>query len=216
MMEKSPQKIVIVGNGEDWQKDKIIYFCREADYLIAADNGLALLHKFKLTPHLIIGDLDSVSSTLLPQYSNIPVERYPGKKDFPDSELGIQKAISMNPQEITLLAVTGNYFDHSYAVIVNLFRYYQEDIKIKIITSNSVIFPITRKISLTHLKGRRFSLFPLSPVKNISMTGAQYQFPRKNLKVTDYSLSNVVVQEKLEINLERGMLFCVLFDKGFR
>jgi len=215
-MTKPAQKIIIVGNGEDWQKEKVISFCQTADFIIAADNGLSLLHQFNITPDLIIGDMDSVSSVLLQHYPDIPVEKFPAKKDFSDTELAIKKAITLNPGEIILLAVTGNYFDHSYAAIINLFRNYQPGIEIKIITSNSLIFPIKKKTTLLHLKGRRFSLFPISDIKNFSMQGAQYQFSKKNLKVTDYSLSNVIVQEKLEINLEKGMLFCVLFDKGWQ
>ena len=215
-MNKSFERIVITGNGEDWKKEKIIYFCRKADFIIAADNGLETLHQFNITPDLIIGDLDSVCPSLLRSYPNTPIEKHPSKKDLTDSELSIQRAISMNPTEIILLAMTGDYIDHSYAAIVNLFRNHKQGIKIKIITSNSVIFPITEKISLTYLKGRRFSLFPISPVKNFSLTGAQYNFSKDNLTITDYSISNVIVDNKLMINFEKGKLFCVLFDVGFK
>ena len=215
-MNKLLQRIVIIGNGEDWQKEKIIHFCQSADYIIAADNGLSLLHRFNITPDLIIGDLDSVPPSLLQVYHQIPIERHPSKKDFTDSELSIQKAISMNPKEIILLAMTGNYFDHSYAAIINLFRNFRPGIKIKIILSNSIIFPVTESISLYNLKDRRFSLFPISPVKNISLSGTRYQFSKENLNVTDYSISNIVTANKLEVTFEKGMLFCVLFDKGFQ
>jgi len=208
------QKIVIIGNGEDWKKEKIIQFCRDSDYIIAADNGLSLLHRFNLKPDLIIGDLDSVSSSLLKEYKQIPVEKYPQKKDFTDSELCIQKAITMNPKEILLLAMTGNYFDHSYASIINLFRNYQPDIKIKVVTSNSTIFPVIKKTTLVELKGRRFSLFPLTDVTQFSITGAQYNFSKSDLTFTDYSISNVIIDNKLHISLQEGKLFCVLFDKG--
>ena len=211
-----PQKIVIIGNGEDWRKEKIIQFCRESNFIIAADNGLSILHRFNLVPDLIIGDLDSVSPSLLEQYKQIPVEKYPQKKDLTDSELCIQKAIEMNPKEITLLAMTGNYFDHSYASIINLFRNYQHDIKIKIITSNSTIFPVTKKTTLLELKGRRFSLFPLTNVIQFSMTGAQYNFSKGDLIFTDYSISNVIIDNKLEISFQKGKLFCVLFDEGLQ
>lgn len=215
-MTQLKQRIIIVGNGEDWQKEKVISFCQTADFIIAADNGLSLLHQFNIVPDLIIGDLDSVPSALLQCYSNTPIEKFPIKKDFSDTELSIKKAITMNPKEIVLLAVIGNYFDHSYATIVNLFRNYKPEIEMKIITSNSLIFPISKKVTLFHQKGRRFSLFPISNIKNFTMQGAQYQFPKRNLKVTDYSLSNIIVEEKLEIDLEKGMLFCVLFDKGWQ
>lgn len=210
------QRIVIIGNGEDWKKEKVIDFCQKADFIIAADNGLSLLNRLSLAPDLIIGDLDSVSPSLLQHYQDIPIEKHPSIKALTDSELSIQKAISMNPKEIILLAMTGDYFDHSYAAIINLFRNYHKKIQMKIVTSNSVIFPIPQKTTLLHLKGRRFSLFPLSPIKQFSMVGAQYQFSKKNLNITDYSISNVIIDERLEINFEKGMLFCVLFDQGFQ
>jgi thiamine pyrophosphokinase len=167
-------------------------------------------------PNLIIGDLDSVPSSLLEQYKQIPIEKHPQKKNLTDTELCIQKAIGMNPTQINLLAMTGNYFDHSYANIINLFRNYRQDIKMQIITSNSIIFPVIEKTTLFDLKGRRFSLFPLSPITEFSMTGAQYNFLKKNLAITDYSISNVIVADKLEINMQEGKLFCVLFDEGFQ
>lgn len=213
-MTRLISKIVIVGNGEDWQKEKIISYCKRADFIIAADNGLALLHQYNITPDLIIGDLDSVSPSLLQQFPGTPVEKFPAKKDYSDLELSIKKAIGLNPKEIILLAVNGNYFDHSFAAIVNLFRYNIPEIEMKIINSNSLIFPIFKKTILQQFKDRRFSLFPLSAVHNFSMQGAQYSFPKKDLEVTDYSLSNVITEAKLEINLDEGILFCILFDEG--
>ncbi len=215
-MTKHMKRIIIVGNGEDWQKEKVISFCQRADFIIAADNGLSLLHQFNIAPDLIVGDLDSITPTLLQCYPVTPIEKFPSKKDFSDTELGIKKAITLNPKEIILLAVTGNYFDHSFATIISLFRNYKPGIEMKIITSNSLIFPINKKITLLHHKGRRFSLFPISNIKNFTMRGARYQFSKNNLKVTDYSLSNVITEERLEVDLEKGMLFCVLFDKGWQ
>lgn len=215
IMTKSLVKIVIVGNGEDWQREKAVFYCRSADYLIAADNGLALLNELNITPDLIIGDLDSVPASLLEQYIATPIEKFPAKKDYSDLELGIKKAISMKPKEVILLAVTGTYFDHSYAAIINLSRNDKPDIELKIVTSNSLIFSIKKKTILPNLKGRRFSLFPFGSIKNFSMKGAQYQFCQNNLKFTDYSLSNVIIADELEINLDEGMLFCVLFDENF-
>jgi len=112
--------------------------------------------------------------------------------------------------------MTGNYFDHSYANIINLFRNYRQNIKMQIITSNSIIFPIIEKTTLFNLKGRRFSLFPLNTITEFSLSGAQYKLSKKRLAITDYSISNVIIEDKLEINFQKGKLFCVLFDEGFQ
>lgn len=210
------ENIVIIGNGEDWKKEKIINICSKADYIIAADNGLSILHDLNIVPDRIIGDLDSIPQHMLQYYADIPLEKHPEIKDFTDSEICIQKAIELNPKRITLLAMTGYYLDHSYAAIVNLFRHSIQKIEMNIVTSNAIIFSIPKNITLFRLAGRRFSLFPFSPVKNIHLTGAKYDLPKKNLTMTDYSISNVVVSERLEISFEKGLLFCVLFDEGFK
>ncbi|MDD2352565.1 MAG: thiamine diphosphokinase [Atribacterota bacterium] len=215
-MQKHLEQVVIVGNGEDWKKEKVIRFCQKADFIIAADNGLTLLHNLNIQPNLIIGDFDSVSHELLEYYHHVPSKKHPIKKNFTDSELCIQEAISMNAKEIILLAMTGEYFDHSYASIMNFFRNYHKNINMKIITSNSTIFPVTEKTILSGFKDRRFSLFPLTNVTQFTMTGSQYNFLKDNLSFTDYSISNTIIKDKLEISFKKGKLFCVLFDKGFK
>ncbi|MDD4363906.1 MAG: thiamine diphosphokinase [Atribacterota bacterium] len=215
-MDSLIKTIIIIGNGNDWDAKKFVSYCQQADYIIAADNGLSLLDRFQFIPDLIVGDLDSAPKALLDKYKHIPAEKHPVKKDFSDSELSIKKAISIQPEEIILLAMTGNYFDHSYANILNLFRNYQKGILMKIITSNSMIFPIVEKTILYNLKGRRFSLFPIESIRNISLKGSLYQFMKKDLQITDYSISNVIVDKKLEIEFDKGKLFCVLFDDGFQ
>ena len=210
------QQIAIIGNGEDWKKEKIVHYCRKADFIMAADNGLSLLHQLKTRPNLIIGDFDSVPASILNHYQDIPREEYPADKDLSDSELCLRKAIQLKSKAIDLLAMTGNYFDHSYATIVNLFRNNYEEININVITSNATIFPVSRDMVLNHVKGRRFSLFPLTAVSDFSMKGAQYNLSKSQLSIMDYSLSNVIISEKLTLHFQKGLLFCVLFDPGYR
>ena len=207
--------ISIIGNGEGWNSTKIKEYCKNSDFIIAADNGLSILDKLNITPDLIIGDLDSVPVTVLAKYKNIPLEKYPKEKDLTDSEISLQKAISLKPKKISLLAMTGSYFDHSLANIINLFRNYEPDIETEVITHNATIFSVTSKREFSGLAGRRFSLFPVGKVSGISMTGAKYHLKNPNFKATDYSISNVIKENHFSIEIKNGFLLFILYDKGY-
>ena len=208
--------ISIIGNGEDWNPTKIKDYCKNSDFIIAADNGLSILDELNITPDLIIGDLDSVTKTVWVKYKNIPLEKYPKEKDLTDSEISLQKAISLKPKKIFLLAMTGSYFDHSLANIINLFRNYEPNIEIEVITHNAVIFPITSKKELSGLEGRRFSLFPIGKVSGISMAGEKYPLKNPNFKSGDYSISNVIKENHFSIEINDGFLLFILYDKGYK
>jgi len=207
--------ISIIGNGEDWNSTKIKEYCKNSDFIIAADNGLSILDKLNITPDLIIGDLDSVPESVLKKYKNIPLEKYPKEKDLTDSEISLQKAISLNPKRISLLAMTGSYFDHSLANIVNLFRNYKPGIETEVITHNATIFSVTSKREFSGLAGRRFSLFPFGKISGISITGTKYPLKNSNFEATDYSISNVIEENRYSIEIKNGFLLFILYDKGY-
>ncbi|MCK5768321.1 MAG: thiamine diphosphokinase [Candidatus Atribacteria bacterium] len=212
---KKYNHISIIGNGEDWNPTKIKDYCKNSDFIIAADNGLSILDELNITPDLIIGDLDSVLENVLAKYKNIPLEKYPKEKDLTDSEISLQKAISLKPKKISLLAMTGSYFDHSLANIINLHRNYQPDIETEVITHNAIIFPVTSKREFSGLKGRRFSLFPIGKVSGISITGAKYHLKNPDFEATDYSISNVIEKNHFSIEIQNGFLLFILYDKGY-
>ena len=212
---KKYNHISIIGNGEDWNPTKIKEYCKNSDFIIAADNGLSILDQLNITPDLIIGDMDSVPEKVLGKYKNIPLEKYAREKDLTDSEISLQKAISLKPKKISLLAMTGSYFDHSLANIINLFRNYEPNIEAEVITHNAVIFPITFKREFSGLADRRFSLFPIGKVSGISITGAKYHLKNPDFEATDYSISNVIKGNHFSINIKNGFLLFILYDKGY-
>lgn len=211
---KKNNHISIIGNGEDWNSTKIKDYCKSSDFIIAADNGLSVLDELNITPDLIIGDLDSVPENVLIKYKKIPLEKYAREKDLTDSEISLQKAISLKPKKISLLAMTGSYFDHSLANIINLYRNYEPNIETEVITHNAVIFPITFKREFSGLSDRRFSLFPIGKVSGISITGAKYHLKNPDFKATDYSISNVIEANHFSIEIKNGFLLFILYDKG--
>ena len=64
------------------------------DLIIAADGGARHCRSLGLTPHLVVGDFDSLDATELAelQAAGSQVVRYARNKDFTDLELALQHA----------------------------------------------------------------------------------------------------------------------------
>ncbi len=209
------KNIAIVCAGEDHEYEKIRNYCR-GNYIIAVDGGLVILDKLSIKPDFFIGDLDSISEDILKKYLDLKKEIYQKEKDYTDSELALRYAIKLKPEKIFILSATGSYFDHSLANVINLIRNYDENIETKLITKNSEIFVINKKFVLNDYAGRRFSLFPFEEISGFNMSGCKYNFnEKKDLKLMDYSISNVITDKKAVFNFKKGKMILILFDENF-
>ncbi|MCG8570400.1 MAG: thiamine diphosphokinase [Spirochaetes bacterium] len=180
---------------------------------MACDGGYNTLQSLEITPHIIIGDMDSIKA--LPSLPDDKIKIYPVEKDFSDSELSLKHALQFKPTHIYLLAMTGSYFDHSFSNVLNLFRHYHKNFNLQLITENSTIFVAAQQQNIYDKKDHRCSLFFLSQVKKLKLSGFKYQFKQNSLNSLDYSLSNVIIDNKAKIEMENGMVLIILFDKGY-
>jgi len=208
------QKISIVGNGSDYDIEKLVSVLQTSDYIIAVDGGLNLLHKLNISPNLILGDLDSVDRRVLDLYTNVKKEVYPTEKDLTDSEIALKISIEMKAKVIDMCCMTGDYLDHTLANILILLRYFDREIEIKLITSNSTIFMIKGYKEFNNLSKRRVSFFPISDCE-IILNGFKYNYKKRELNLLDYSISNVIESDTASIELKYGMVLCTLFDENY-
>jgi len=208
------KEIIIVCAGENYSVDKLKKYSSSASFIIAVDGGLRILNDAGLDPTLIIGDFDSVDSEMIGMYPNVPKKTFPSDKDFTDSELAILEARAMNPDKIYMFASTGSYVDHTLANLFLLKKY--DELNISIITDNSEITLVNKCITIKKAKNRRFSLFPLGCIANIQIRGSKYNYAGNNLDVSDQSVSNVAVEDELEITFDSGEILMVLFDANYR
>lgn len=93
------------------------------DYLVAADGGALALERWKVLPHLIVGDMDSLGDAGVERFAKqgIPVAKFPAAKDESDLELAVAQAIAAGASEIVLLgALGGERLDHETANLLLL------------------------------------------------------------------------------------------------
>ncbi len=111
------QRIIIFANGDLPNLQKASALIKHADFIICADGGTCHALTLGLTPHLIIGDMDSLPANFKISDFNGEVILYPKDKNETDLELAIHHAITLNPDEIIILAALGGRMDHTLANI---------------------------------------------------------------------------------------------------
>jgi thiamine pyrophosphokinase len=90
----------------------------DADFIVAADGGLDHALAAGLRPHLLVGDLDSVSAAARDWAAgHAETAVHPTDKSRTDTELAIAVATDRRPERLTLLAGAGDRLDHTIAAV---------------------------------------------------------------------------------------------------
>lgn len=93
------------------------------DLVIAADSGVDAALAAGLTPHLVVGDLDSISDAgrRWTAEHGVPVEQHPADKDRTDTALALHRAAGLGSGSLTLLGPgSSDRFDHLLGALVAL------------------------------------------------------------------------------------------------
>jgi thiamine pyrophosphokinase len=107
-------RVLIFVNGELPSLEAARGLVRPDDVLIAADGGLRHILALGLTPHSIVGDLDSVSMDLQHLIDQgVQVLKYSHDKDETDVELALRHALTMNPGQIMIVGALGGRLDQT-------------------------------------------------------------------------------------------------------
>jgi len=184
------------------------------DYIICADGGVKWAITNNIDPDMIVGDLDSISDTLLFYYQrkNIPIQSYPKDKDETDTHIAITIALQKGASEITILGGIGNRMDHSMGNILLLIRIAQKGVKAKLVNQNNVIFVSNKRIFLDAEPGNILSILPYGDNVKIHQTyGLQYPIINRVLPIDfPFGISNIITEKQAWIDIESGWIVFIL------
>jgi len=198
-------------NGEMGNADCLTF--TERDFLVAVDNGMRHLVTLNLTPHLLIGDLDSIDPTHVEylQDKSVEIKIFPPEKDQTDLELALDLVIQKGFKRILLVAALGGRLDQTLANIALLGRDDLKDIDIRMEDGQTMVFMMHKVTRFETSPGDTISLIPLDgPVTGITTQGLAY--PLKNETLYPHQtrgISNQMTQSTATVNLQHGLLLCI-------
>lgn len=199
------RKCIIIGAG-DFTPPKSI---NDGDLIIAADGGLDHAISVGITPHLFIGDMDSLKS---PIPKNLECITFPARKDFTDMHLAYLEGKKRDCTDFEIYGGTGGRGDHTFANISLLLAVATDGFCGRMISESQVYTVI--KNSKICIKGREsayISVFALGgKAEDVSLEGLDYEVDGITL-TPEFSLgvSNRFTDKEAKISVGSGALLII-------
>lgn len=159
-----------------------------------------------IRPDKIIGDFDSCPPEILEHYTDTPRTTLSTHKDETDLEVAIQEERAAS--KISLFSSWGYRLDHSLS---NLFLLSRSPGRIFLETETETVFAIDKSATLALRPNQTISLLPLNgPVAGIHTRGLKWELKNGKMDQHFFGVSNVCLQEQIEIRVDRGTLLCCI------
>jgi len=204
---------VIAANGRYSHPERQTELVRQADVVIAADGGSSWLYARSLRADLVVGDLDSVSPTVIEalQADGARLVRHPRRKDETDTELALLEAVRLGARRITLLGATGGRIDHTLANVLLLAMPELRDVQAHIFDGRSFVSLVRTEVTIQGEPGDIVSLIPLgSDAEGVCSVGLEYPLQGETLRFGPArGISNVLTNKTARVTLRRGILVLV-------
>lgn len=201
-------KALIVLNGKIEDLNKLKRLGKESDFILCADGGTNYCLKASLIPDMVIGDLDSIFDDTLEQIKkhNIPIEKFPTKKDKTDAELSIDYLVREGFKDIILVGATGNRIDHTLANLLLLTKLNQKGINSRIVDNNNTIYIVDKELTLTKEEDTFLSIVPITNSGIIiTLRGFEYELERVGIEFgSTFGISNRIREERGYILVHEG------------
>ena len=207
------KKAVVFLNGDLADLSRIPQHINKKTLLVGCDGGTAHILSLGLTPHVVIGDFDSISPKVVRALKHKKVEyfRYPTDKLFTDSELGVTLAMKRGCKEIILAGVRGTATDHFLGNIFMLAKKKFASLDIKIIEGREEILLVRTRVRIKGKKGDDLSLIAIGQdAKGVSTKGLFYPLKNATLKSgTAQGIRNKLTGTHAEITVRKGPLLVI-------
>ncbi|MFI2855782.1 thiamine diphosphokinase [Paenibacillus sp. JSM ZJ436] len=208
----SSDRIVIVTGGQ--MSPALLEHIEDDDFLIGADRGALYLIEHGLTPHIALGDFDSVTREEMMVIQKNSGEVWscdPISKDLTDTEMAFNLAIDRSPKQILIIGGTGTRMDHTLANIQMLVRGVQHHIDCSILDLHNFITLTGSSCSLVDRGYTYVSILPIThEVTGIHLEGFQYPLHNATVKLgQSLGISNRFLDKVGHVSIESGLLLII-------
>ena len=186
--------------------------------IICADSGAGYVRAIGVVPHVIIGDMDSLAPDMLEYFKErgSRIIRFPEGKKETDTQLALEYAFGIAPDEIYVFGAFGTRIDHTLANLSLLALGVKKGIQIKLIDEWCETFIVDRESTIEGEPGQTVSLLPLSDtVTGITIEGFEYPLNDGVMEIgTPYGVSNRLVATRGIISVKSGHLLVIRYFRA--
>lgn len=211
-------RAVIFANGALDDPAATAALLRADDWLIAADGGLRHLRAIDRAPHVLIGDLDSVSAEEVAwaEAHGTRVLRYPPEKDDTDLELALALARADGYKTVRIIGALGGRVDHMLGNLALLANPALEGLDARIIQPGTEVFLVRGQVEIEGGPGDLVSLLPVFGIAH-GVTTTALQYPLRGESLLPYrtrGISNVMLEKRAGVSVSAGTLLCIHISRA--
>ena len=208
--------VLLLANGElkrGLMLDRLLHSL-DSPRVICADGGALHARALGLTPHTIIGDLDSLTAEQVAEFKAAGAEiiQHPAEKNETDLELALHHCRQAGAAAIFTLGGLGGRFDQTIANIHLLAHPDFTDMRIEAIDGDQVLRllkPGSHRIDGE--RGDTVSLIPFAAAAK-GITTSQLQYPLRDETLylgPARGISNVMLADRAAVEFACGLLLLV-------
>lgn len=183
--------------------------------IICADGGARYVYDLGLTPGVIIGDMDSLSEEMYHYFERkgCRIIRYPERKNETDTQLALEYAYTMGPDEVWTFGAFGTRIDHVLANIGLLSTGVHRGIRVLLMDEWCEVFVVTDECVIEGKPGQTVSLLPLTgKVVGIYLDGFEYPLEDGVMEMgVPYGVSNRLVTSSGRVIVRSGQLLIIRY-----
>ena len=175
------RKVVILANGLFPKVQQGLDLLEAADQLICCDGAADKLIAKGMLPHVIVGDMDSLSGEVREQYASIIIRS--DDQESNDLTKAVHYCIDKGYSSVSILGATGLREDHTLGNISLLLEYYPR-IEVQIISDYGIFFLVRSGERVQSFVGEKISFFSIDNRVCVSSSGLLY--PLNDLRLSNW------------------------------
>lgn len=201
---------VLIFAGGNFPSESLDDELPEADLIVAADSGYDLAVAIGFRVDVLVGDLDSIQTEVLP--GHVIVERHPVDKDATDLELALSRVALEDPARIVVVGGAGGRVDHELAAALLLCAPDWTGIEIDWVTDRGWSHVVRGRRLIHGDVGSLISLIPVGgPAGDVTTKGLRWELNKATLLPgTTLGVSNIFDGPVADIRVETGCLLVVV------
>jgi thiamine pyrophosphokinase len=214
-------RAIIFANGEFHDIQGARALLQPDDLVIAADGGTRHALAVGVVPHVVIGDLDSLSPDVQTRVeaAGSRIIRFSPRKDETDLELALQHAAREGATEIVILAALGGRLDQTVANLLLLALPDLQGLDVRVVEGPQIAFLIDSEHAPSPIEGRPGDILSLIPLRGdavgVTADGVEWPLHDETLHFgLARGVSNVLTAKQAHVRVRDGVLFCVLTRKA--
>lgn len=203
---------LIIANGILPPPDFVRSLVKFADLVVCSDGGANHAKALSISPSVIIGDFDSITSSTKDFYKDVQQIIIPDQYST-DLEKAISYCIEQKIKSVDIVGSFGDRIDHTTGSL-GCFKKFGKQIRIRMLDSVGEVTLIQQEICLNMKQGEKFSLIPLEKCTGVSTNNLKYELKNGILELgVQEGISNEAVSQNVSIRVDNGTLLLYRFHR---